>query len=107
MKVRARLRHKLRASRRPRRVWLGIGGATLWALADAGSAALPPPPPGMPTQAAVEAARSDLQARVEAVRARLFGADTAPAGAAPTFLAQATNWTNWPKWSNWANWANR
>ena len=106
MKVRARLRHRLRALQRARGVWLGLGGAAIWALADLSAAATPAVEPVVP--AAVEAARAALQSRVEAVRARLQPTSPPTAGdSQASFLAQATNWTNWPKWSKWANWANR
>ncbi len=83
---------------RPRR-------APLAALAAIGAVGV-----ALPAQAHVDTQRTQLQARVAAVRAAL-SRPPAVIGEGepqqPRLVSQAANWTNWPKWSKWSNWANK
>jgi hypothetical protein len=56
----------------------------------------------------VRAEKAALEARVDAIRARLKapGLDDEARAKAPRWLAQWFNWPNWGNWNNWNNWAN-
>ena len=70
-------------------------------LGLAGLVGVPPP---------VQAARQQLESRVQAVRQALQAqADEAPqpaAGKVSDGRRRLAQWMNWPNWGNWANWSN-
>ena len=59
----------------------------------------------------VQAARQQLESRVQAVRQALQAqADETPrpaAGKASDGKQRLAQWMNWPNWGNWGNWFNR